>query len=185
MDAKIYFLLILISLILYFFRPIKKDIKLTKNKKLHPIGYKLFYTDQKNITKKENVIYSKLLYSEKYNLTGKPDYIFKKGNKFLPIELKSGKIKENTPHPGDILQLIAYFLILEDLYNAKINYGKLIYCNKAFIIKNTKKNKTLVLNTLKEMRNMLKTGEGIANCNFIKCNHCICKNTVCEHYEKL
>ncbi|MDE6357344.1 MAG: CRISPR-associated protein Cas4, partial [Eubacteriales bacterium] len=131
------------------------------------------------------VIYSKLLYSEKYNLTGKPDYIYKKGNVYFPVELKSGTIKnESLPHQGDFLQLIAYFLILEDLYGAKIKKGKLIYSDYSFIIKNNKRNKKILLKTLKEMRNMLQTGKGKPVCNFAHCKYCVCKQTVCEYYKK-
>lgn len=160
------------------------SIKKSKSKTLCPFGYRLFYTDQKEPLKKENVIYSKLLYSEKYNLTGKPDYIYKKGNSLFPVELKSGFIKNSPfPHKGDFLQLIAYFLILEDLYGVKIKKGKLIYADYSFIIKNTKKHKKMLLKVLAEMRTMLKTGKAEPICNFAHCKYCMCKQTVCEYYK--
>lgn len=179
----IYFAIFLIILLPLFKG---KNIKKTKSKNLAPFGYYMFYTDQKEKNKKENVIYSKLLFSEKYNLTGKPDYIFKKGRKYFPIELKSGTIKDSPmPHKGDLLQLATYFLILEDIYGVTIKKGKIIYSDYTFLIKNTKKLKKTLLSTIIEMRNMLNTGKGIANCSFSHCKYCMCRQTVCEHYEKI
>lgn len=184
-DILICIIFISIFILLVFSLFDGNSIKKTKSKSLSPFGYYLFYTDQKELIKKENVIYSKLLFSEKYNLVGKPDYVYKKGKKFFPVELKSGTIGNSLiPHDGDFLQLIAYFLILEDVYGAKIKKGKLIYSDYSFIIKNTRKNKKLLLKTVKNMRTMLKTGKGTPVCNFSHCKFCICKETVCEYYKK-
>lgn len=178
-----FFVLTFILIIIIFYNIY--DIKKTSSKSLAPFGYFLFYTDEKGILKKENVIYSKLLFSEKYNLTGKPDFVYKKGKKLFPVELKSGKIKkEKLPHQGDLLQLIAYFLILEDLYGAKVKKGKLIYSDYSFIVKNNKRTRRMLFKTLKQMRKMLETGEGEAICNFAHCRYCLCKN-VCEFYQDL
>ena len=81
-------------------------------------GYALIYADQKQ-GKKHEEDFGKLLYSAKYELQGKPDYIFQSPvlKKIVPVELKSGVIdEEEMPHHGDLLQLGAYFLILEDVY---------------------------------------------------------------------
>lgn len=172
--------LFLLAIIKIIFRA--KTIKKVKSGKLVPLGYKLFYSDEKTNSKKESVTYSKLLYSEKYNIQGKPDFIFKKGNKYIPIELKSGKIKnKKTPNKGDLLQLVTYFLIIEDVYNSKPIYGKIVYSDYSFIIKNKRHLKKLVLKTLKDMRLMLKTGKGKPVNTFQKCKHCLCRLTVCEY----
>lgn len=179
----IIFIIFLIGLLYILLK--SADIKKTKSKKIKYFGYSLFYTDEKGYLQKENVIYCKLLFSQKYNLTGKPDFVYKKGKILFPIELKSGTIKDaNLPHKGDFMQIVAYFLILEDLYKAKVKKGKLIYSDYSFIIKNSKTNRRLLFETLKEMRQMLQTGENIPICNFAHCKYCLCKS-VCEFYKKL
>ena len=175
------FFILLFSTILIF----KKNIKKTKSKKLAPFGYRLFYTDQNTKVRKPKIIYKKILYSEKYNIQGKPDFIYKKFNKCYVVELKSGCIKDDPmPHKGDLMQLIAYFLILEDL-GYKVKKGKLIYKDYSFVVKNSRRLKREFLSILKNMRIMLKTGDGQANCSFSHCRYCMCKNTVCDFYKKL
>lgn len=180
-----YIVIIFISLLFFILiRP--KAIKKTKSKGLAPFGYSLFYTDQNTKNKNPNVIYKKLLFSEKYNIQGKPDFIYKKFNTCYIIELKSGAIKdEPMPHMGDLLQLVSYFLIVEDLYGYKIKKGKLIYSDYCFIVRNTRALRKYLLNTLEDMRYMLKTGEGEANCSFSHCRYCMCRQTVCEFYDNL
>lgn len=170
----------------FFILSKKTTIKKSTSKRVAPIGYNLFYTDQNTKDKSPDVIYKKLLYSPKYNIQGKPDFIFKKANRYYPVELKSGSIKdEPMPHLGDLLQLVAYFLIIEDLYGYKVKKGKLIYSDYCFKIRNTRKLRKLFFKTLYDMRDMLKTGEGQATCNFAHCKHCMCRQTVCTFYDNL
>lgn len=157
-----------------------------KRTKLGVAGYSVIYADQKAKTKKQQESYGKLLYSAKYDIQGKPDYIFKSymGNRLIPVEIKSGYIgDEDMPHRGDLLQLVAYFLILEDVFGVKPRYGRLVYSDYMFIIKNTDKLRKEVKGTLSSMRQMLKDGEGEANSSFVKCRYCICRGTVCEYCE--
>ncbi len=184
MWIVIIFLLFLLFLIFLLIKP--KQVKKIKSKRLVPFGYTLFYTDQNVKNKNPNVIYKKILYSKKYNIQGKPDFIYKKFNTCYIIELKSGTIKnENMPHTSDLLQLVAYFLIIEDLYGYKVKKGKLIYSDYSFIVYNTRYLRKYLLKTLEDMRSMLKTGQGQANCSFVHCKHCMCRQTVCDFYDKL
>lgn len=177
-------LLLFLLLIFLLIKP--KSIKKTKSKRLAPFGYTLFYTDQNTKNKNSNVIYKKLLYSKKYNIQGKPDFIYKKLNTCYVVELKSGSIKnEPYPHTGDLLQLVAYFLIIEDFYGYKVKKGKLIYNDYSFVVYNTRHLRRYTLKTLNNMRYMLKTGNGNATCNFAHCRYCMCRQTVCAFYENL
>lgn len=179
-----YFIIMFIFFIFLLLKP--KPIKKCKLRKIAPLGYKLFYTDQNTNNKKDGVIYKKLLYSEKYNIQGKPDFIYKKFNTCYIVELKSGSIKKETiPHTGDLMQLIAYFLIIEDLYGYKVKKGKIIYNDYCFIIRNTRYLRRYLLAILKDMRYMLKTGDGEANCSFTHCKHCMCRQTVCDFYDDI
>lgn len=126
---------------------------------------------------------TKLLVAAKLQLQGKPDYIFQTWffKKYIPLEIKSGTLKEDEPHVGDVYQLAAYFLIIEELYGKRPPYGKLVYANKTFKIKNTFKIRKQLKQTLIQMRNMLEGKNSlVADPSFIKCKHCVCKMTVCE-----
>ncbi len=159
------------------------DIKKTKPI-LHPFGYKIIYTDQK-IGRENNVVKSRLLKSEKFGLQGKPDFIYKNiFGKIIPVELKSGKIKDgNLPHIGDMMQLATYFIIIEEVYGKKPRFGNLIYKDYMFKIKNTKGIRKEVIKTVDRMNDMLNSGKGEASCEFVKCRYCLCKG-VCEFYIK-
>jgi CRISPR-associated exonuclease Cas4 len=99
------------------------------------------------------------------------------------VELKSGSISDDEimPHQGDLIQLAAYFLIIEDVYGIRPKEGRLVYKNKMFIIKNTKKIRRLVEDTIDEMRQMLETGQAECEPSFVKCRYCLCRGTVCEY----
>ncbi|NLK98639.1 CRISPR-associated protein Cas4 [Defluviitalea saccharophila] len=172
-----------ISLLFLVFK--KPEIQI-KRPKLGVFGADIIYTDQKEKYKAPDIEYGKILYSEKYDLQGKPDYIFQKrwSKNLIPVELKSGTINEDDirPHEGDMMQLAAYFLIIEDVYNKRPKEGRLIYSNYMFIIRNTWKLRRKTKQILAEMRDMLKTGEQNVNPSFVKCRYCICRDTVCEHY---
>lgn len=129
---------------------------------------------------------NKLLVAAKLELKGKPDYIFKTWflKKYIPLEIKSGTLKDDIPHLGDMYQLVAYFLIIEEVYGKRPPYGKLVYNNKTFKIKNTYKIRKQLQQTLTQMRKMLDGKTTLeAQPSFIKCKHCICQQTVCEFYE--
>lgn len=148
-------------------------------------GYALLYADQKQ-EGKGTEDFGKLLYSERYDLQGKPDYVFRSRflGRLVPVELKSGSIgEEDLPHYGDYLQLAAYFLILEDVYKKRPAFGRLVYQDYMFEIRNTRKVRRDVFRTMKEMQEMLRYGVGKPNCSFAHCRPCICNGTVCEFSE--
>lgn len=150
-------------------------------------GYQVFYADQKRQEgKKYQEDYGKILYSSKYDIQGKPDYIFKKnfGKKLVPVEIKSGLIgEEEYPHKGDMFQVAMYFLIIEDVYGVRPKYGRLVYRDYMFFIKNTARLRKEVQRTLKNMRQMLRDGKGEANNGYAHCRYCLCRGTVCEFCE--
>lgn len=145
-----------------------------KKPKLGVFGAEDIYNDEEG---------GKLLTSEKYDLQGKPDYIFRTllGGAYIPVELKSTQLKEDEflPHEGDLMQLVAYFLIIEDVYGKRPKHGRLIYKNRMFIIRNTRSLRRQLTGYLKEMRQMLQTGKGEADPSFPKCRNCVCRGTVC------
>ncbi len=154
----------------------KKKPKITKQ------FYKLFYADEKGHGKE--VIMCKLLKSEKYRVKGKPDYIIKNVflNRYIPIEIKSGEIKNKLkPKEKDLMQIGVYFLLIEDNFGSRPKKGLLVYKDYMFVVKNKRRIRKKVLNTIKSMDKMLVTGKGVADASYKKCEFCICRKTVCKH----
>jgi CRISPR-associated exonuclease Cas4 len=171
---QIIILCIILIAVLYALRPAMTVIhKRVKGQKFA----KMIYADEKG---------AKLLYAPQSDLQGKPDFIFKTWflGRYIPFEIKSATLKEDEPHQGDLMQLAAYFLIIEEVYGKKPPYGKLVYENKTFKVRNTRALRNELDNILWEMRKMLE-GETYARVepSFIKCKNCICKYTVCEWNE--
>ena len=125
----------------------------------------------------------KLLYSQKHNLRGKPDFIYKNifTGGFIPVELKSGDISDSPRH-GDMMQLAAYFLIIEDAMGKRPKKGYLRYKNATFKVKNTSKLRKMLLTIVQDMRKMLETGTGHAAPSFVHCRYCVAKDTVCDFF---
>ncbi len=178
--------LCLVALVFLFSIYILRPTISKKKSRLYILGYHMIYSDARS--GKKNSLDSKLLRSEKYDLTGKPDYIFKRnfGKALIPAELKSAEIKDaDMPYLGDMLQLGAYFLIIEETFRIRPKTGRLIYRDYMFVIRNTSSIRKKVLSTVYDMRSMLETGNGVFCDSFIHCRHCMCRGTVCEMHDKL
>ncbi len=153
---------------------LKPNIKVKDRRELGVKRATAIYKDEKG---------TKLLVANSLGLQGKPDFIFKTWirKKYIPLEIKSGKLNDDNPHDGDLYQLAAYFIIIEEVYGKRPPYGKLVYSNKTFKVRNTFALRKEVHRITKEMRAML--DEDYSPCaspDFMKCKHCICKDTVCE-----
>lgn len=121
-----------------------------------------------------------LLKSEKHDLRGKPDLVFQSRftGRPTPMELKSGEV-EKGPHYGDVMQLVAYFVIVEEAMGKRPKRGFLRYKNAMFVVKNSGRRRRELFGILADMRKMLETGEGSANPSFVRCRHCLARDTVC------
>lgn len=178
MEQTIIYIIIILTVTYIIFK-ITRPVITIKKPKYGILGANIIYSDEEG---------GKLLVSDKYDLQGKPDYIFQTilVGSYIPVELKSASMKEDQDYPyeGDLMQLAAYFLIVEDLYGKRPKQGRLIYKNKMFVIKNTRSLRKEVNKYLKDMRRMLDTGKGEAKPSFPKCRNCVCRGTVCEWYEE-
>ncbi|OOB80450.1 MAG: hypothetical protein BEN19_04880 [Epulopiscium sp. Nuni2H_MBin003] len=173
-DANIIYVFIGIIFLFIIIYNSRWDIRVINKQQVGVWFSTIYYTDTNG---------GKLLVAKKLDLQGKPDYIFRKifTAQLIPLELKSGTLKEDYPHEGDLYQLITYFLIIEEVYNKRPPYGKLVYKNKTFIVKNTYGLRQCVLKQISLMRDMLNENI-VQECykDFVKCRHCICRETVCE-----
>ena len=155
-----------------------------KKIKRDPFKEEIIYTDIMGKDKKEPIIYSEILFSPKYNLSGKPDYILKSRNgSLIPVELKSAKIPEEQDYPffKDVMQLTAYFLLIEDRFGIRPKKGRIVYKNCVFEVKNTKRLRRALIDLLYEMRSILDTGHlPDFEVNHSHCRNCLFKGHLCE-----
>ncbi len=80
----------------------------------------------------------KVLRSHRWGLTGKPDKIIRKRNRLVVYEYKNSRAEK--PRRGHLLQMGAYFLILEETYpQYTVDYGILKYRNHTYRIENSQK----------------------------------------------
>ncbi len=84
-------------------------------------------------------------------LSGKPDYVILSPEGVpIPVELKLS-VEAEEPQRHHVMQLAAYFVILEDRYEQPPAYGVLRYANKDFTIPYTDALKRKVARRLAEM----------------------------------
>jgi len=74
---------------------------------------------------------AKALYSRRFNLAGKPDYIVKRGDEYIPVEVKN--TNAGWPYESHIMQLASYCLLLEDS-GKSVPFGVISYKNSQFKI---------------------------------------------------
>ena len=114
----------------------------------------------------------KPFFSKRYRIVGKPDYIVKKNKRYIPVEVKTGT--HNDPQKNHIFQLASYCHLLEENYGGFVPYGILVYNNTyQYKIPFDPKIRFEFENTLKNMRNAMKTGRITRNHNdYYKCKNC-------------
>lgn len=169
--------ILLISIFYGIWRILRPTIRVKNKKEIGVKRASSIYSDEKG---------TKMLTAQELGIQGKPDMIFETWvlRKYIPLEIKSGKLKDEIPHQGDLYQLVIYFLLVEAEYGKRPPYGKLVYANKTFKIRNTAKLRKAVFRTVQEMRDMLENEcMPQASPDYMKCKHCVCRETVCEWIE--
>ena len=77
---------------------------------------------------------AEVLVSHQHGLTGKPDYIRREGEELIPVEQKSRFISAAEAYEGEILQLAAYCLLVEERFGKPVRRGQLLYQNRSLKI---------------------------------------------------
>jgi CRISPR-associated exonuclease Cas4 len=98
------------------------------------------------------------LKSARYDLSGKPDYIVRRGDEYIPVEVKTGRTPDK-PHESHIMQLGVYCILVEEKYGKRPAFGVLQYADKRFDIPFTAEFRDRVLETSLRMRLAKMTGE--------------------------
>ncbi|MCG2735526.1 MAG: Dna2/Cas4 domain-containing protein [Candidatus Methanoperedenaceae archaeon] len=68
-----------------------------------------------------------VLRSEKFGLTGTPDKLIKNGDELAPSIIKTGAMPENGVWKNDRMQLTAYAILVEEIYNTVVTRGFVEY----------------------------------------------------------
>jgi hypothetical protein len=72
--------------------------------------------------------------SHLHGLTGKPDYILREGEELIPVEHKSRLMSAAGAYEGEILQLAAYCLLVEERFGkAKSRRSGLPPCRRSCV----------------------------------------------------
>lgn len=71
------------------------------------------------------------LLSHRYGLVGKPDYLLETRAGLIPVEVKPSR-RATAPYAGDLIQLAAYCLLVEDATRQAPPYGLLRYATQTF-----------------------------------------------------
>ena len=91
------------------------------------------------------------LFSPRYQLVGKPDYLVEERGTLVPVEVKPGRTAP-APYEGDILQLAAYCLLVEETHGPRPPYGYLKYRQAVFRLEYSEGLRRRLLDTLTTMR---------------------------------
>ena len=67
------------------------------------------------------------LVSQRYRLAGRPDYLVNTGHGVVPVELKSALCPRSGPRDGDIAQVLAYCVLVEDVLTLRVPCGIIQY----------------------------------------------------------
>jgi len=92
------------------------------------------------------------LVSPRCALTGKPDYLVEAANGLIPVELKSRNCPRSGPQEGEVAQVTAYCVLVEDSFGATPPCGILQYADRSWPIRYTLKDRNRLLRILDEMR---------------------------------
>jgi CRISPR-associated exonuclease Cas4 len=98
-----------------------------------------------------------VLYSEALSLKGKPDYIIKKGNEYIPVEVKTGRTP-TIPYRNHVAQLFAYCALIEEKYSVRPKYGVVRYPEKEFEVVYTVEGENGLKKVIQEMKDMKLSG---------------------------
>jgi len=97
------------------------------------------------------------LVSPSCGLTGKTDYLVEEANGLIPVELKSRNCPRSGPHEGEVAQVTAYCVLVEDAFGATPPCGIIQYADHSWTIRYTLKDRKRLLHILDEMRDARNT----------------------------
>ena len=96
--------------------------------------------------------------SKRLLMAGKPDYLMKDRNgDLIPVEVKSSNApRAGRPYESHLMQLAAYFLLLEDVLERPVPYGLIRYRNRTLRVANTDELRARLMDVIAQMRRLMK-----------------------------
>ncbi len=94
---------------------------------------------------------ARALFSNRHRLAGRPDYLVRERGQVAPVEVKPGRVAPQ-PYPGDVLQLGAYCLLVEETEQRRPVHGYLRYADRTFDIPYSEELRRAVLDALDAIR---------------------------------
>lgn len=91
------------------------------------------------------------LVSHTYRLVGKPDYILRRPEGLIPVEVKPLR-RAKKPYDSDLMQLLAYCVLVEECYGQRPPYGLLRYAEQTFRVDYTAGARAELIATLTDMQ---------------------------------
>jgi len=117
-----------------------------------PAG-EILYTDTSRIEATEPLV------SHTYQLTGKPDYVVRTAAGLVPVEVKSRPCGERGPYEGEVAQVVAYCLLVEDVMGEPVPHGILQFVDREVPVPFTEKRREKLLAVVAEMRGLDGAGD--------------------------
>jgi CRISPR-associated exonuclease Cas4 len=95
--------------------------------------------------------------SKRLLMAGKPDYLMKDRNgDLIPVEVKSSNApRAGRPYESHLMQLAAYFLLLEDVLQRPVPYGLIRYRNRTLRVANTDELRSRLMDLIAQMRRLM------------------------------
>jgi CRISPR-associated exonuclease Cas4 len=90
--------------------------------------------------------------SHRLRLTGKPDYVYSLVDQAFPSEVKRHRIGRNGPRDWDVIQLLTYCMLIEDVWGVTVTHGLLEYSDRRFTIPYGLEQRRQVLELADEIR---------------------------------
>jgi CRISPR-associated exonuclease Cas4 len=110
--------------------------------------------------------------SKRLLMAGKPDYLMKDRNgDLIPVEVKSSNApRAGRPYESHLMQLAAYFLLLEDVLQRPVPYGLIRYRNRTMRVANTDELRTRLMEVIAQMRRLM--AREVARRNHTRAQRC-------------
>ncbi|HME21500.1 MAG TPA: Dna2/Cas4 domain-containing protein [Acetobacteraceae bacterium] len=94
------------------------------------------------------------LVSHRYGLVGRPDYVVQTQAAAIPVEVKSRSCGGKGPYPGELAQLYAYCLLVEDVMGQRVAKGVIEFADRKWPVKFGSEQRRAILSVLDEMRSL-------------------------------
>jgi CRISPR-associated exonuclease Cas4 len=91
------------------------------------------------------------LVSRRYGLIGKPDYLVETPDGLIPVEVKSRPWPSTGPRAADVMQLMAYCVLVEDKFRPPPPHGVIAYADRPELVPYTPQQRETVLKIVSEI----------------------------------